>query len=262
MESPQEFLRVSLVQTDIVWENPSANLAVLEEKLQSLAGQTDLIVLPEMFSTGFSMHEKGAEIGLGPTTAWMQLMAKRLQVLLVGSIKFKEGNQFFNRLLAIEPDGKIHRYDKRHLFRMGSEHEFYSEGKSPLVFSYLGWNISPFICYDLRFPVWSRNVNLRYDLAIYVANWPAARAHAWCTLLKARAIENVAYVLGVNRIGVDGNALSYQGESALIQFKGEALLDMGPVEDIQTCHISRAELLQFRTNFPAHLDADAFSLVD
>ena len=260
MSNPQDQLRVSLVQTDIVWENPSANLAILEEKLQILQGQTDVIILPEMFNTGFSMNEHGAEFGQGLTTQWMQVIAKRLQVLLVGSFKCKEGNLFFNRLLAVEPTGKIHRYDKRHLFRMGGEHEFYSGGQTSIVIPYLGWNIAPFICYDLRFPVWSRNVNMRYDLAIYVANWPAARAHAWSTLLKARAIENLAYVAGVNRTGEDGNALAYQGDSALIHFKGVSLIDMGPLASIQTQSLSYADLVQFRTQFPAHLDADTFEI--
>jgi predicted amidohydrolase len=260
MTIPQDLLRVSLVQTDIVWENPSANLAILEEKLQMLQGQTDVIVLPEMFNTGFSMNEQGVEFGKGPTTQWMQVMSKRLQVLLLGSFKFKEGNLFFNRLLAVEPSGKIHRYDKRHLFRMGAEHEFYAGGQESIIVPYLGWNIAPFICYDLRFPVWSRNVNLRYDLAIYVANWPAARAHAWSTLLKARAIENLAYVVGVNRTGEDGNALAYQGDSAVIHFKGLSLVDMGPMAGIQTQSLSYSDLVQFRTQFPAYLDADDFEI--
>jgi predicted amidohydrolase len=260
MAIPQAYLRVSLVQTDIIWENPSANLAILEEKLQALQGQTDIIVLPEMFNTGFSMNDHGVEIGRGPTTQWMQVMAKRLQVLLLGSFKCKEGIHFFNRLLAVEPSGKIHQYDKRHLFRMGGEHEFYSAGKESIVISYAGWHIAPFVCYDLRFPVWSRNVNLNYDLAIYVANWPAARAHAWSTLLKARAIENLAYVVGVNRTGEDGNGLLYQGDSALIHFKGLGLVEMGASEDIQTYGLSHADLVQFRTQFPAHLDADEFQI--
>lgn len=260
MANPQEFLRVSLVQTEIVWENPSANLAILEEKLQVLQGQTDVVVLPEMFNTGFSMNAHGAEIGQGPSTHWMQIMAKRLQVLLLGSFKCQEGNLFYNRLLAVEPNGKIHRYDKRHLFRMGGEHEFYAGGTELIIVSYLGWHIAPFICYDLRFPVWSRNVAMRYDLAIYVANWPAARAHAWSTLLKARAIENLAYVAGVNRTGDDGNGLAYQGDSALIHFKGNGLVEMGHLAGIQTYQLSYADLVQFRTQFPAHLDADAFEI--
>jgi predicted amidohydrolase len=260
MAIPQAYLRVSLVQTDIIWENPSANLAILEEKLQALQGQTDIIVLPEMFNTGFSMNDHGVEIGKGPTTQWMQVMAKRLQVLLLGSFKCKEGNQFFNRLVAVEPNGKVHQYDKRHLFRMGGEHEFYSAGNESIVISYVGWHIAPFVCYDLRFPVWSRNVNLHYDLAIYVANWPAARAHAWSTLLKARAIENLAYVVGVNRTGEDGNGLLYQGDSALIHFKGLGLVEMGASEDIQTYALSHADLVQFRKQFPAHLDADDFQI--
>ncbi len=253
-------LRVSLVQTDLVWENPTANCAQLEEKLASLAGKTDVIVLPEMFATGFSMTESGAEIGRGPALQWMQLQANRLGTLVVGSLKVKHGTSFYNRLYAVEPSGSYTTYDKRHLFRMGGEHEFYQAGDQQVIVSYKGWKLALFICYDLRFPVWSRNVDMAYDAAIYVANWPAPRANAWRTLLQARAIENLAYVIGVNRVGADANDLAYAGDSLLVDFKGGLALDLKAEDQILTAELSASELADFRAKFPAHLDADLFSL--
>ena len=249
-------LRVSLVQTDLVWENPTANCAQLEEKLASLAGQTDVIVLPEMFATGFSMTESGAEIGRGPALQWMQLQANRLGALVVGSLKVKHGSSFYNRLYAVEPSGTYTAYDKRHLFRMGGEHEFYQAGDQQVIVTYKGWKLALFICYDLRFPVWSRNVGMVYDAAIYVANWPAPRANAWRTLLQARAIENLAYVIGVNRVGTDANDLAYAGDSLLVDFKGGLVLDLKAEDQILTAELSASELADFRAKFPAHLDAD------
>jgi predicted amidohydrolase len=253
-------LRVSLVQTDLVWEDPAANCAQLEEKLAVLAGETDVIVLPEMFATGFSMSETGAEIGKGPALQWMQLQANRLGALVIGSLKVKQQNSFYNRLYAVKPDGSFHAYDKRHLFRMGGEHEFYQDGNQQVIVTYKDWKLALFICYDLRFPVWSRNVNLAYDAAIYVANWPAPRAQAWRTLLQARAIENLSYVIGVNRVGTDANELSYAGDSLLVDFKGGLQLDLLGDDQIQTSELSATDLAEFRAKFPAHLDADAFTL--
>ena len=253
-------LRVSLVQTDLVWENPSANCAQLEEKLAALGGSTDVVVLPEMFASGFSMSETGAEIGKGPALQWMQVQANRLGALIVGSLKVKQQNSFYNRLYAVQPDGTYSSYDKRHLFRMGDEHKFYQSGDQRVIVSYKGWNIALFICYDLRFPVWSRNVSMAYDAAIYVANWPAPRANAWRTLLQARAIENLAYVVGVNRVGTDANELAYAGDSLLVDFKGDLLLDLKSKDQILTSELSLESLAEFRAKFPAHLDADSFSL--
>ena len=253
-------LRVSLVQTDLVWENPSANCAQLEEKLAALGGSTDVVVLPEMFATGFSMSETGAEIGKGPALQWMQVQANRLGALVIGSLKVKQQNSFYNRLYAVHPDGSYSSYDKRHLFRMGGEHEFYQSGDQQVIVSYKGWNIALFICYDLRFPVWSRNVSMAYDVAIYVANWPTPRANAWRTLLQARAIENLAFVVGVNRVGTDANELVYSGDSLLVDFKGDLLLDLKSADQILTSELSLESLAEFRAKFPAHLDADSFSL--
>jgi omega-amidase len=253
-------LRVSLVQTDLIWEDPAANCAQLEEKLADLVGNTEVIILPEMFATGFSMSAIGAEIGKGPALQWMQLQAQRTHALIIGSLKVKQQNSLYNRLYAVQPDGTYHVYDKRHLFRMGGEHEFYQSGDQQVIVSYLGWKIALFICYDLRFPVWSRNVAQSYDVAVYVANWPAPRATAWRTLLQARAIENLAYVIGVNRIGLDANALAYAGDSLLVDYKGEAMLDLGSQDQTLTSELSSADLAEFRTKFPAHLDADSFNL--
>jgi predicted amidohydrolase len=190
----------------------------------------------------------------------MQTQASRVGALIVGSLKVKQQNSFFNRLYAVNPDGTYVAYDKRHLFRMGGEHQFYQAGDQQVVVSYQGWNIALFVCYDLRFPVWSRNVNMSYDAAIYVANWPAPRANAWRTLLQARAIENLSYVIGVNRVGTDANELAYAGDSLLVDFKGELLLDLTSQDQILTSEISLATLAEFRAQFPAHLDADSFNL--
>lgn len=262
MSGPNNPLRVSLVQFEIAWEDPLANCSILEEKLQHLINQTDVVVLPEMFSTGFSMNDQGAEIGQGSVIKWLKLMANRLNALVLGSIKCKENNQYFNRFVAVTPNGENFIYDKKHLFRMGGEEQFYTAGTEKRIISYKNWKIAAFICYDLRFPVWSRNVDLAYDLAIYVANWPAVRAHAWSTLLRARAIENLSYVVGVNRIGKDGNQLSYQGDSALISFLGEDLLNLGAEPSIQTYPISKSDLIEFRMKFPTDLDADTFELIN
>jgi predicted amidohydrolase len=253
-------LRVSLVQTDLVWEDPSANCAQLEEKLAVLTGLSDVVILPEMFATGFSMTAAGAEIGRGSTLQWMQVQANRLGSLLIGSLKVKNQASYYNRLYAVYPDGTYSSYDKRHLFRMGGEHEFYQSGDQQVIVAYKGWKLALFVCYDLRFPVWSRNIGLSYDAAIYVANWPAPRANAWRTLLQARAIENLAYVVGVNRVGMDANDLAYAGDSLLVDFKGDLQLDLQADERILTSELSHEALTEFRTKFPAHLDADSFSL--
>lgn len=261
MSDASSDLRVSLVQTDLVWDSPLANCGHLEEHLTHIIGQTDLVILPEMFTTGFSMSDVNAEIPQGPSTQWMQMQAKRTQAVIIGSLKIKEKFGLVNRLVVAFPDGSMQSYDKKHLFRMGNEQKHYQPGTKKLIFSLKGWRISPFICYDLRFPVWSRNVDLGYDLAVYVANWPAPRTHAWDVLLKARAIENLAYVAGVNRIGLDGNALEYAGSSALISFKGEEIGHLASAATIQTFSLSLDQLRSFRESFPAHLDADSFQLI-
>ncbi len=260
MEGSNDTLRVSLVQTALVWENPIANCAALEEELDSLIGQTDVVILPEMFSTGFSINAAEAEMMNGPSVKWLALMAKRLDALILGSLKIKEGGNLYNRLLGVFPNGKITHYDKKHLFRMGEEGKVYTAGNAQKTISFKGFSIQLFICYDLRFPIWIRNQSNSYDFAIFVANWPAARANAWKTLLQARAIENLSFVAGVNIVGVDGNGLEYQGDSALIDYKGNYLLNLGNQKSIQTASIRKSNLETFRQNFPAYLDADEFQL--
>lgn len=253
-------IRITLVQTELYWENPVANRAMLEELLSDVTS-TDVIVLPEMFTTGFTMDaSKVAEMMNQDTFKWLKQMSQRLNACILGSYVVKEKEQFYNRLITFYPNGKYEVYDKRHLFRMGEEHLTYTSGNDTLIIDVKGWRIAPFICYDLRFPVWSRNKNQAYDAAIYIANWPAPRALAWKTLLQARAIENLAYVVGVNRIGVDGKNLPYTGDSRVVQFDGEILLDLTSKATVETVTLSKKKLEEYRKKFPAYLDADTFNI--
>lgn len=254
-------LHVSLVQEDLIWENPEKNMQLFTEKLKELHAKTDLVVLPEMFTTGFSMSpEKCAEQWPGKTLDWMKQESRQGGFALCGSIMAREGDDFYNRFVWVDPQGQVEYYDKRHLFQMGGEHEIYKAGKSLITINYKGWRIAPFICYDLRFPVWSRNANT-YDLAIYVANWPAPRYQVWEKLLLARAIENQCYVIGVNRVGIDGRDLKYSGNSMLVDPRGDAVLQFTPgIAEIKSVEISKDELLAFRKKFPVLTDADQFRL--
>lgn len=256
-----ESLRVSLVQTELVWQNPKANRAQFTELLQGLAGQTDLIVLPEMFTTGFMMSpETHAEAYGGETFTWLQTQATNLQAAICGSVATALEGQYTNRFIFATPDGAVQFYDKRHLFRMGDEVNHYSAGLERKTFNYQGWRILPQVCYDLRFPVFMRNRN-DYDLAIVVANWPAVRRKPWRTLLQARAIENQSYVLGVNRVGTDGLGLAYSGDSLAVDFKGELLIDQAEGSAfVATTLLDLKALKQFREQFPAWMDADGFDL--
>jgi predicted amidohydrolase len=254
-------LRVTIIQTQLHWQDAEKNRAMFSEKLNAAAPQTDLVVLPEMFTTGFSMDAAAlAEGAEGPTLTWMQQQAQKHQAVLTGSVIIEEGDNFYNRLYWVRPDGSYAIYNKKHLFRMAKEHHTYAAGKEKLVVELKGWNICPLVCYDLRFPVWSRNVGNSYDLLLYVANWPQVRSLAWRTLLQARAIENIAYVVAVNRVGTDGNHHPYSGDSAIIHPKGHHLLETTHAEGIHTLTLSKQELTDFREAFPAHMDADAFSL--
>lgn len=282
-------LRVTIVQAKLAWEDIDVNLDSFKRKLSSIhAGETDLIVLPEMFSTGFTMNaKKVAETMKGSpshkataerSTAvkWMAAIAKEKKSAVMGSLVIKEKGHYFNRLVWMKEDGNYELYDKRHLFRMGEEQNTYTPGKKRLIVSLKGWRICPLICYDLRFPVWSRNTasNLHskegfqippsggggaYDCLIYVANWPARRNYAWKHLLVARAIENLSYVVGVNRIGTDGNGIGHTGDSAVINAKGEVISKTAAeTESVETVTLSRSELDNYRKEFPALLDADRF----
>ncbi|PSL09798.1 putative amidohydrolase [Marinobacterium halophilum] len=255
-------LRISLVQTHLDWQQPDANRERLTALLAPLEGQTDLIVLPEMFTTGFTMSpNEVAEPMQGPTLAWMQAQARLLGAAICGSVVIEDAG-YRNRLLFVTPEGEVEYYDKHHLFRMANEHEYYAAGTRRSIIEYKGWRILPQVCYDLRFPVWCRNRD-DYDVLLCVANWPSPRRMPWRTLLLARAIENQCYVVGVNRVGEDGKGLEYSGDSLLVDFKGQALLD-GPAREpfIKTGLLNGEDLKQFRHNFPVWQDADAFTLSD
>lgn len=254
-------LRVSLVQQNIVWEDKSANLNHIHNVICSLSGKTDIIVFPEMCTTGFSMNSHAlAESLTEDTISSLKTWAEKYDIAICGSFIAKDGKNYYNRAFFISPE-KEHYYDKRHLFRMGSEPEYFSFGKKRLIFEHKGFNLCLLVCYDLRFPVWARNVGNEYDLLIYVANWPASRSKVWNTLLTARAIENMCYVCGVNRIGIDGNGLKYEGGSKMINARGDDILHMVlNHEQVETVCISKEELNSFRTKFPVWKDADQFEI--
>jgi omega-amidase len=263
-------LRISLIQTAIHWEDKTANLEMLQKKIMGIPDKTELIVLPEMFSTGFSMKKEVlAENMEGPTITWMRKMASLKSAILTGSFIAKEdtdsGTKYYNRLIWMLPTGDYGSYDKRHLFAYGKEDQHYSAGEKRLISSVNGWKVNLQICYDLRFPVWLRQsrsqgppVRPEYDLLIVVANWPSARSLAWKTLLQARAIENQCYVIGVNRTGIDGVGLQYGGESMVAGPLGEPIRLLGPDEEIFSHELDREKLEEVRSKFPFWRDADSF----
>jgi predicted amidohydrolase len=258
-------LRVTLIQTALDWHDPAANHLRFDRLTAALAGQTDLVVLPEMFSTGFTMAaEQVAEPVDGPTTQWMRATAARLNAVITGSMATRDGDDYYNRLVWMQPDGCYRTYDKRHLFRMASEQNHYSPGMKRLVVDLNGWKICPLICYDLRFPVWSRNridTAERYDVLVYVANWPERRRYPWQMLLRARAIENMAYCIGLNRVGADATGVDHAGDSAALDFLGQPLCPDLAGESVQTVSLDYAKLQSFRKKFGAHKDADDFLLI-
>jgi len=261
-------LRLTILQTPLHWEDPGANRAMLEEKIWKIAEPTDVILLPEMFTTGFTMNAAPvAEPMNVHTTKWMQLMADKTGALILGSVIVKENGKFLNRLLWMEPGGSLQTYDKRHLFRIAKENTVFAGGQQRLVAEWKNWRICPLVCYDLRFPVWSRNryhtetKAMDYDLLVYVANWPQARVSAWDALLKARAIENLSFVAGVNRTGPDGQGVVYNGHSAVIDPRGTTLWFGEESEACKTISLDGALLTEHRERFPAYLDADDFRLL-
>ncbi|MBT8195750.1 MAG: amidohydrolase [Bacteroidia bacterium] len=258
-------LKVTFIQTKLHWKNIDANLKMFDDYISKIKkGSTDLIILPEMFSTGFIMQPEGlAETMKGKTTEWLRVQAKKKSAVICGSVVIKSGTKYYNRLIWMQPDGTKKTYDKRHLFRLAGEEKVYTSGKKKLIVELKGWKICPMICYDLRFPVWSRNKKNEYDLLLYVANWPEKRVHAWKQLLMARAIENQSYVAAVNRIGKDGNGINHTGQSAIIDSMGEQLSKTRPRKTAtETVSLSHKHLQLMRRAFPFHKDADKFSLKD
>ncbi|MEO7443988.1 MAG: amidohydrolase [Ferruginibacter sp.] len=259
-------LTITTIQTKLLWENKAANLQMLEEKIDSIPERTELVILPEMFSTGFSMNPEAlAEDMEGTTLAWMKEVSNKNRIALTGSVIISEGEKFYNRMIWMLPNGEFGFYDKRHLFAYAKENEYYSSGKKRLIASIKGWKINLQVCYDLRFPAWSRQQlsetgEPEYDLLIYVANWPAARSHAWKTLLCARAIENQCFVVGVNRVGKDGKDIHYSGDSMVIDPLGEVLYHMSDDEDIFTITLEKEHVNQVRQKYPFWRDADSFNI--
>ena len=253
-------LTVSLVQAATHWHDPAANKAMFAERIRPLVGRTDLIVLPETLLSGFTREAlASAESMDGEGVAWMREMAAYAGAAVTGSLVIADNGAIYNRLIWATPEGELQWYDKRHLFRMAGEHKRYAGGDRRLIVQWRDWRICPLVCYDLRFPVWCRNRE-DYDLLLFVANWPSARRHAWRSLLVARAIENLGWVVGVNRIGRDGNGVEYAGDSLAIDPLGEIVTDLGDCDDTATVRLPAQQLLEHREGFPAHMDADRFSL--
>ncbi len=253
-------MNISIIQADLHWHDPRANRQKFERAINGITDPTDLIVLPEMFTTGFSMDAPQlAEPMSGETVNWMREKAAEHSTAICGSLIIKEGSHFYNRFICIMSDGTLATYDKRHLFRLADEDSHYSAGSELTIFEIGGFRICPMVCYDLRFPVWSRNTD-RYDLLLYVANWPSARHNAWATLLRARAIENLSYLAGVNRVGRDGNDLPYNGGSAIIDYLGNDFADLGDKEGSATATLDLESLQTFRERFAFAKDADQFTV--
>jgi len=259
-------LSITTIQTNLIWEDKAANLYALEQKINSIQDPTEIVVLPEMFSTGFSMQPSlFAETMEGETLNWMKKVSTQNKIILTGSIIIEEEGKYYNRLIWMLPNGEYGYYDKRHLFAFGQEDKFYNAGNKRLIAQVKGFKINLQVCYDLRFPVWARQQNksggMEYDVLIYIANWPEKRSHAWKTLLCARAIENQCYVVGVNRVGTDGNNIYHSGNSLVIDPLGQVLYHMSDDEDVNTVTISKDYLNEVREKFPFCKDGDGFSLV-
>ena len=259
-------LSITTIQTNLQWEDKTANLQMLENKINTIEEKTEIVVLPEMFSTGFSMHPQlYAETMEGETLEWMKKMTANKKIILTGSLIIKENDNYYNRLIWMLPNGQYGYYDKRHLFAYGEEDKYYTAGNKRLIASVKGWKINLQVCYDLRFPVWARQQlagnEPEYDVLIYVANWPDKRIHAWKTLLCARAIENQCYVVGVNRVGNDGNQIYHSGSSLVIDPLGEVLYRMHDVEDVSTIILEKEKLKEIRMKFPFWKDGDSFNII-
>jgi omega-amidase len=253
-------MKIALIQSFLSWENPKSNQNYFEVKINAITEKVDLIVLPEMFSTGFTMNPSVvAETIQGETVLWMQSLAKAKNSVITGSLIIKENDNFYNRLVFVFPSGEIQFYDKRHLFTLAGEDKVYTAGKEKLIINYLGWKICLLICYDLRFPVFSRNTE-DYEVLIYVANWPKPRINAWDILLKARSVENMCYTIGVNRIGFDNNNLEYIGHTQAIDYIGNSILEPQEKEGVFIVELNKEKLLKSRKKFGFLNDKDSFEL--
>ena len=255
-------MKVAIIQSALIWENPQANRENFEEKINSIEGAVNLIVLPEMFTSGFTMNPAAtAETMTGETVVWMQTLAKANNCAITGSVVIEDEGVFYNRLLFVFPSGELQHYNKRHLFTLAGEEKQYAKGGEKLIVNYMGWRIAPLICYDLRFPVFSRNNN-DYDLLMYVANWPSRRIHAWNSLLAARAIENMSYTIGVNRIGLDGNNHEYSGQSQVLDALGYTVANAAAQETVIIVDLDKKALDDARQRFNFLNDRDAFTITD
>ena len=251
-------LKLTLIQQELHWHNPAANRAMFAHIIAAHADSADLIVLPETFTTGFTMQAEGNDEAVdGATTKWLLELAAKYDAAICGSLIIRENTRYFNRVVWAQPDGSVYTYDKRHLFHMGGEDKAFTRGERRLIVNFRGWRICPLICYDLRFPGWSRGRN-DYDLLLYVANWPATRKSAWESLLPARAIENLCYAAGVNRTGTDGTGTDYAGGSMIVDYLGNRLALAGEANEVLQLTLSGEKLLRYREKFPAWKDADSF----
>ncbi|MEC3906611.1 amidohydrolase [Tamlana sp. 2201CG12-4] len=257
----EDYLNIALIQADLVWENPEQNRLNFTKKIEPISKEVDLIVLPEMFTTGFTMHAgQVAETMTGKTVSWMKTMASKKNCAIMGSIVISESDNFYNRFLFVESSGVTSYYDKRHTFTLVGEHKIYTAGKEKNIIDYKGWKICPLICYDLRFPVWARNTE-DYDVLIYVANWPKPRVSAWDALLKARAIENMSYCIGVNRVGVDGVHSEYSGHSGVYDVLGNEMTTFKPGEEhIELVSLEKRHIESYRNKLKFLNDRDVFTL--
>ncbi len=254
-------MKIALIQTSISWENPSENRASLQDLISSISQYIDLIVLPEMFTSGFTMNpEKVAETMQGETISWLKELAQTKNCAITGSLVIQENRKYYNRLVFVFPSGEIQHYDKRHLFTLAGEDKIYTSGTEKLIVNYKGFKICPLICYDLRFPVFARNVE-DYDVLLYIANWPKPRVNAWDILLKARAVENMSYVIGVNRVGSDENQLEYVGHSQAIDFLGNCIQEPQENEGIFIVELDKGAMLETRKKLAFLNDKDNFTIL-
>jgi predicted amidohydrolase len=257
----EDQLKVALIQTNLAWEDPTQNRINFLEKINGISDSVDLIVLPEMFTSGFTMNAASvAETMDGETISWLKEISKQKQAAIIGSLVILEHKNYYNRLVCVEPSGKITTYDKRHTFTLAGEHKVYTAGTDKIIFNYKGWQICPLVCYDLRFPVWARNTE-DYDLLIYVANWPKVRVSAWDALLKARAVENMSYCIGVNRIGLDGNNYEYTGHSAAYDVLGNRIDTIAESKEcIEIVTLEKEHITKYREKLGFLKDRDVFNL--